>query len=137
MPPEFGNKEFNSPISTINWEPMVAFENQHEQGVKNLLNGQVVPAGQTTMEDINDAIDNLFNHPNVGPFIGKLLIQRLVKSNPSPAYVARVAAKFNDNGVGVRGDMEAFISAILTDAEALDCSWQEAAHHGKLSLIHI
>jgi len=132
LPPEFGNKEFNSPISTINWEPMVAFENQHEQGVKNLLNGQVVPAGQTTLEDINDAIDNLFNHPNVGPFIGKLLIQRLVKSNPSPAYVARVAAKFNDNGVGVRGDMEAFISAILTDAEALDCSWQDNAHHGKL-----
>ena len=132
LPPEFGNKEFNSPVSTITWKPMVAFENQHEQGVKNLLNGQVVPAGQTTLEDINDAIDNLFNHPNVGPFIGKLLIQRLVKSNPSPAYVARVAAKFNDNGVGVRGDMQAFIRAILTDAEALDCSWEDDAHHGKL-----
>jgi len=49
-----------------------------------------------------------------------------------PAYVARVAAKFNDNGVGVRGDMEALIRAILTDAEALDCSWEDDAHHGKL-----
>lgn len=132
LPPEFGNKEFNSPVSTITWEPMVAFENQHEQGEKRLLNGQIVPAGQTTLEDINNAIDNLFNHPNVGPFIGRLLIQRLVKSNPSPAYVARVAAKFNDNGEGVRGDMQAFIRAILTDAEALDCSWQDDAHHGKL-----
>ena len=132
LQPEFGNKEFNTPISTINWEPMVAFENQHEQGAKYLLNGQVVPAGQTTLEDINDAIDNLYNHPNVGPFIGKLLIQRLVKSNPSPAYVARVTTKFNNNGKGIRGDMQAVIRAILTDAEALDCSWEDDAHHGKL-----
>ena len=132
LPPEFGNKEFNTPASTITWEPMVAFDNQHEQGAKHLLKGQVVPAGQTTLADIDDAIDNLFNHPNVGPFIGKLLIQRLVKSNPSPAYVSRVAAKFNDNGEGVRGDMQAFIRAILTDAEALDCSWENDAHHGKL-----
>ena len=96
------------------------------------MNGQVVPSGQTTLEDIDDAIDNLFNHPNVAPFIGKLLIQRLVKSNPTPAYVSRVAAKFNNNGQGVRGDMEAVVRAILTDAEALDCSWMEDEHSGKL-----
>lgn len=125
--------EFNeSPATVVTWKSMVPFNNWHEQGVKKLLNNQVVPAGQTTLEDINDAIDNLFNHPNVGPFIGKLLIQRLVKSNPTPAYVSRVAAKFNDNGQGVRGDMKAIIRAILTDAEALDCSWQEDSHAGKL-----
>ena len=57
--------------------------------------------------DLKIALDTLFNHPNVGPFIGKQLIQRLVTSNPSPAYVGRVAAAFNDNGSGVRGDMKA------------------------------
>jgi len=132
FPTEWGNEYNESPVTTVTWEPMIPFDNWHEPGTKNLLNGQVVPAGQTTLQDINDAIDNLFNHPNVGPFIGKLLIQRLVKSNPTPAYVSRVAAKFNNNGQGVRGDMEAVVRAILTDAEALDCSWMEDEHSGKL-----
>ena len=64
------------------------------------------------------ALDALFNHPNVGPFIGRQLIQRLTTSNPSPAYVARVAAVFANNGKGVRGDMAAVVRAILLDAEA-------------------
>jgi hypothetical protein len=64
------------------------------------------------------ALDNIFNHPNVGPFIGKQLIQHLVTSNPSPAYVARVSAVFADNGQGVRGDLGAVVRAILTDSEA-------------------
>ncbi len=98
--------------------PMRMFDAAHEPGPKNLLNGQVVPAGQSGIEDIDAAIDNLFNHPNVGPFIGNLLIQRLVTSNPSPAYVERVANAFNDNGSGVRGDMQAVIRAILLDPEA-------------------
>lgn len=131
-PTEWGNEFNESPATIITWEPMVPFDNWHEPGIKNLLNGQVVPSGQTTLEDINDAIDNLFNHPNVGPFIGKLLIQRLVKSNPTPSYVSRVSAKFNDNGQGIRGDMKAVISAILTDPEALDCSWMQDPHSGKL-----
>ena len=132
IPTEWGNEYNESPATTITWEPMVPFDNWHEPGTKYLLNGQVVPTGQTALEDINDAIDNLFNHPNVGPFIGKLLIQRLVKSNPTPAYVNRVAAKFNNNGNGVRGDMKAVIRAILTDAEALDCSWIVDPYAGKL-----
>ena len=129
---EWGSEYNTSPATTINWEPMIPFDNWHEAGSKTLLNGQIVPAGQNTLEDINDAIDNLFNHPNVGPFIGKLLIQRLVKSNPTPAYVSRVAAKFNNNGQGLRGDMKAVIRAILTDAEALDCSWMNDEHSGKV-----
>ncbi|MEL7426150.1 MAG: DUF1800 family protein [Bacteroidota bacterium] len=131
-PPEWGSEYNESPATVVTWEPMVAFDNWHEPGPKYLLRGQEVPAGQTTLEDINAAIDNLFHHPNVGPFIGKLLIQRLVKSNPTPAYVARVTAAFNDNGEGIRGDMQALIRAILTDAEALDCSWADAPAAGKL-----
>jgi len=131
-PTEWGNEFNESPATVITWEPMLPFDTWHEGGTKTLLNGQVVPAGQSTLEDINDAIDNLFNHPNVGPFIGKLLIQRLIKSNPTPAYVSRVAAKFNNNGEGVRGDIKAVVRAILTDAEALDCSWMQNPQAGKL-----
>ena len=98
--------------------PMVMYEEFHETASKTLLNGEVLPADQPGMTDINMAIDNLFNHPNVGPFIGTLLIKRLVKSNPSPAYVNRVTDAFNDNGSGVRGDMKAVIKAILLDEEA-------------------
>ncbi len=98
--------------------PMQMFDAFHEPGDKQLLNGLVVPGGQTGEQDIRDALDNLFNHANVGPFIGKLLIQRLVTSNPSPAYVARVTAAFNGDNTGVRGDMQAVIRAILTDPEA-------------------
>ncbi|MEM8934376.1 MAG: DUF1800 family protein, partial [Acidobacteriota bacterium] len=100
--------------------PMVMFEPEHEPGPKTLLGGFVVPAGQTGMQDIEAAIDHLVAHPNVGPFIGRRLIQCLVTSNPSPAYVARVAAAFDDNGMGVRGDMKAVFKAILLDTEARD-----------------
>ena len=72
------------------------------------------------MQDVEQAVDHLFRHPNVGPFLGRLLIQRLVTSNPSPGYVARVAAAFADNGQGVRGDMRAVLRAILLDPEARD-----------------
>lgn len=98
--------------------PMQMFDAEHEPGEKRLLNGQVVPAGQTGEQDIESAIDNLFNHPNVGPFIGKQLIQRLVTSNPSPAYVERVARVFNGDVSGVRGDMQAVLRAVLLDPEA-------------------
>ncbi|MEM7003584.1 MAG: DUF1800 family protein, partial [Pseudomonadota bacterium] len=87
-------------------------------GEKLLLNGQVVPDGQSGMRDIEDAIDNLFNHPNVGPFIGRQLIQRLVTSNPSPEYVARVSSAFAGGGATPRGDMRAVLRAILLDPEA-------------------
>ncbi|MEM7802520.1 MAG: DUF1800 family protein, partial [Chloroflexota bacterium] len=112
--------------------PMAMFDQFHEPGEKRLLNGEVVPSGQTGLQDVNDAIDNLFNHPNVGPFIGRLLIQRLVKSNPSHAYIGRVAAAFNNNGSGIRGDMRAVIKAILLDAEARNPSFISDDTHGML-----
>src|SRR3984885_3506043 len=97
---------------------MVAFADHHESGTKALLNGYTVPANQTPAQDLADALDNIFNHPNVGPFIGRQLIQHLVTSNPSPAYVARIAAIFANNGQGVRGDLSAVVRAILEDTEA-------------------
>jgi uncharacterized protein (DUF1800 family) len=92
--------------------------NYHDTGPKELLNGVVLPGGQSAQKDLSDTLDNVFNHPNVAPFICKQLIQHLVTSNPSPAYVGRVSAVFNNNGAGVRGDMKAVITAILLDPEA-------------------
>lgn len=112
--------------------PMTMWDEEHEPGSKTLLNGYVVPDGQTGMADVNEALDHLFNHPNVGPFIGYRLIQRLVKSNPSPAYIGRVTAVFNNNGTGVRGDMAAVIKAILLDDEARNPSFITDPAHGKL-----
>ncbi len=111
----------------------------HDTGAKTLLTypgstsySQNVPANNTPMQDVDAVIDNLFNHPNVGPFIGEQLIQRLVMSNPSGAYVARVTAAFNNNGSGVRGDMKAVIRAILTDPEARQARSNQPAGFGKL-----
>lgn len=123
----------NNTVPSINlFQPMVMFEEWHEPGEKLLLNDITIPAGQTGEEDISDALDNLFNHPNVGPFIGRQLIQRLVKSNPTPEYISRVAAAFNDNGDGIRGDMKAVIKAILLDPEARECDWIDEIDSGKL-----
>ncbi len=113
-------------------QPMQMHDKFHEPGEKRLLNGFVVPAGQSGMQDINNTIDNLFNHPNVGPFISRLLIQRLVKSHPSPGYIERVATKFNNNGSGVRGDMKAVVKAILMDDEARNPIYINDPTHGML-----
>jgi uncharacterized protein (DUF1800 family) len=107
------------PNGTANYlAPMVAVESEHDTSSKTLLNGTVLPGGQTAEEDLQGALTNIFNHPNVGPFVCKQLIQHLVTSTPSPAYVARISAVFANNGNGVRGDMQAVIRAILKDTEA-------------------
>ena len=111
--------------------PMIMYDDWHEPGAKHLLNGFTVPNGQSGMQDIDDAINHLFNHKNTAPFIVKRLIQQLVKSNPSPGYVSRVGAAFN-NTKGVRGDMKAVIKAILLDEEARSCSWIENPTSGKM-----
>ena len=98
--------------------PMIPFDTHHDTGDKLLLNGVTLPGGGTTQSDLTVALQNIFNHPNVGPFIAKQLIQHLVTSNPSPAYVSRITAVFNDNGSGVRGDLKAVVNAILMDSEA-------------------
>ncbi|MDQ6679409.1 MAG: DUF1800 domain-containing protein, partial [Pseudomonadota bacterium] len=107
------------------WRPMQAYNEYtpntsfHSVSAKSFLGVTIAAQTKSDSEgDLKIVLDTLFNHPNVGPFIGKQLIQRLVTSNPSPAYVARVTAAFNDNGSGVRGDMKALWRAILLDPEA-------------------
>ncbi|HEX5082156.1 MAG TPA: DUF1800 family protein [Blastocatellia bacterium] len=119
----------NNPLNPF--APMIPNAANHDTGSKTLLNGQVIPAGQTVTQDLDSVIDNVFNHPNVGPFIGRQLIQHLVTSNPSPAYVARITAVFNNNGQGVRGDLRAVVRAILLDPEARGNS-KSAPIYGKL-----
>ena len=97
---------------------MLAVDANHEFGTKVLLRGVVAPASMTMQQDLEFAHQNIVNHPNVGPFIGKQLIQKLVTSDPTPAYVARVTAVFDNNGAGLRGDLRAVVRAILTDPEA-------------------
>jgi hypothetical protein len=97
---------------------MEPFPDHHDMAAKRLLSGVSLPAGQSPEKDLNDALDNVFAHPNVAPFLSKQLIQHLVTSNPTPAYVARVAAVFTNNGQGVRGDLKAVVRAIVLDPEA-------------------
>jgi uncharacterized protein (DUF1800 family) len=121
-----GSPNFIDPMSLI-------FPNDHDLTAKSLFDypgapNSTIPACSNCTTDaarrayatdsLTKTLDNIFNHPNVGPYIGKLLIQHLVMSDPSPAYVGRVAAAFNNNGSGVRGDMKAVIRAILFDPEA-------------------
>ena len=98
--------------------PMQPWEEYHDTDAKTLLNGQTLAAGLTARQDLNGALDNIFNHANVGPFIAKQLIQRLVTSNPSPQYVNDVAAVFNKNSAGERGSLASTIKAILMHTEA-------------------
>ena len=136
---------FNPPIDYV--DPMVMVKNYHDLGPKNLLDNVVLPpavgynpplsvvagsqADTTTaaydsycLGDLSAALDDIFNNPNVGPFVCRQLIQRLVESNPSPAYVYRVTQVFNDDGTAqhVRGNLSAVISAILLDGEARNSS---------------
>ena len=114
--------------------------NSHDTGSKTLLNGVVTIAGQNAQTDLNVALDNIFNHPNTGPFISRQLIQHLVTSNPSAAYVGRVAAAFNNNCAGLypdnpctgeRGDLRATVRAILLDPEARG-DVKTASNYGRL-----
>jgi hypothetical protein len=95
-------------------EPVDKF---HDMGQKTIL-GQNFPAGQTAQQDFDHALDVVFNHHNVGPFLVRQLIQKLVSSNPSPAYIHDVVQVFNNNGQGVRGDLKAVVRAILLHPEA-------------------
>ena len=106
-----------------NWtSPMQAWTSQHSTSEKLLLDGTVLPAFQTPQKDMKDALDNIFYHPNVGPFICRQLMQRLVTSNPSRAAIQRCSTTFANNGAGVRGDLGAVVKTILLDPEARDPS---------------
>lgn len=97
---------------------MVTYLNGHDTDAKLLFSSVNFAAGQSAQADFAQAIHTLFMHPNLGPYLALHLLRQLVTSNPSPAYVARVAAAFNDNGQGKRGDMKAVLRALLLDPEA-------------------
>jgi len=115
--------EYNSGF----FQSMVVNEANHDTTAKALLNGVVLPAGQTTAQDMAAAMANIASHQNVAPFVSRFLIQHLVTSSPSTDYVRRVATIFNDNGHGVKGDMQAVITAILLDVEARAGDTQDSA----------
>jgi hypothetical protein len=136
----------------VNWSPsanytnpMVLVPTHHELGTKRLLDNVVLPAAHGAQadssttnfdaycsRDLKLALDNIFHNENVGPFICRQLIQRMVTSHPSRDYLYRVVRKFNDNGAGVRGDMQAVIKAILLDYEARGSNVVAQPTYGKL-----
>jgi uncharacterized protein (DUF1800 family) len=97
---------------------MFAVEAEHDTTSKSIIGGATVPAGQTAGQDLDSVLDALMAQKTMAPFVSRQLIQHLVTSHPSPAYIQRVSGVFLDNGSGVRGDMKAVITAILTDPEA-------------------
>ncbi len=99
-------------------QPMGMLESAHSPFAKDPLPGVHLPAGQGGIADTSAVLDALFNHPNTGPFLARRFIQHMVASNPSPAYIARVADAFDNNGKGVRGDLAAVVRAVLLDPEA-------------------
>ncbi len=133
---DFSNR--NNPFDASgNYAPdymgaMVAYSEKHDTEPKTVLGNTILPAGQTAEQDLDDMLDVVFNHPNVGPFISKQLIQKLVTSNPSNAYIERVATVFNNNGSDVRGDMQSVVRAILLDDEAITGTTSEDKEFGKL-----
>ena len=125
---------FGLPQYAINWTvPMLMYEAQHETSAKSIFNGALnIPADQSGIEDIDMVLNYLFNHPNTPPFVCRRLIQFMVKSNPSPAYIERVANVFINDGNGERGNLEAVFKAILLDEEARSCEWQQDMTNGRL-----
>jgi len=118
----------NAPYATLAANPAPVYPSGTDYTTPSIRN-EVISAAQF---DLERTVDNVFYHPNVGPFLARQLIQRLITSNPTPGYVQRVAARFNDNGSGVRGDMRAVVRAIFTDSEARDLSSAAKPWFGKL-----
>jgi len=126
---EFRGTNVTDPQQRI--KPMKVYPQHHETGVKTFL-GLTIASGTSGEASLTQALDRLFNHANLCPFIGKQLVQRLVTSNPSPAYVGRVSAACANNGQGVRGDMKAIIRTILLDADARDAAKLTDPQWGKV-----
>jgi uncharacterized protein (DUF1800 family) len=125
------NPNFRS--STADYlNPMRLYPAFHDDTAKTIVDGRIIPANQGGAADLAIALDTLFQHANTGPFLARQLIQRLVTSNPSPAYVYRVAQVFANNGSGVRGDLGAVVRAILLDYEARSPALVSNPAHGKL-----
>ncbi|MBB5206826.1 DUF1800 domain-containing protein [Chiayiivirga flava] len=125
--------EFENAQATCSTEaPMRAFEAYHDRSEKHLFDGIVLPANRDAAVDLDAALDAIFAHPNLAPFVSRQLIQRLVTSNPSPQYIDRVAAVFENDGNGERGNLAAVVRAILLDDEARLGHVRNAATFGKV-----
>ena len=111
--------------------PMVQVASRYEPGAKTFL-GTTIAAGTSATQSLTKALDTIFAHPNVAPFFSRQLIQRLVISNPSPGYVARVATVFNNDGSGARGNLRAVVRALLLDVEARNATFAASSSFGKL-----
>jgi uncharacterized protein (DUF1800 family) len=119
---DYYSRDYTKPMNPLAWF--------YDSSSKSFI-GSLVPAGATQLASLNAAVDSAFNHPSTPPHLAKYLIQQLVTSNPSPAYVSRVSSAFVNNGENVRGDMKAMIRAILLDPEARG-SYASAASSGKV-----
>ena len=130
------NDEFSCTITCFPIElaakPMVAFDYIHQKTEKRLLRGYYIPPGRSAESDLKTTLDSLFNHPNLAPFFSMHLIRQMVTSNPSPAFIARVSAVFNNNGQGVRGDIRATLKAVLFDPEARSPDVSAISLYGKV-----
>ena len=111
--------------------PMVQVASRYETGAKTFL-GSTIAAGTAATAGLTQALDTIFAHPNIAPFFSRQLIQRLVTSNPSPAYVARIATVFNNDGSGTKGNLRAVLRALLLDDEARGATAAASASFGKL-----
>ncbi len=130
--PDYVRNPMTSDVSRWRWKPgNLTGDAFHSREEKTFL-GLSIPAGTNAVDTLAMALNHLVAHPNVGPFFGRQMIQRLVTSNPSPAYVKRVAAVFDNNGKGVRGDLRAVFKAIFLDEEALSSRGLEDPTFGKL-----
>jgi len=129
----FANADhFRWPKNTDFINPMVAWPDYHDTGEKKLLNGFVIPAGQSAEKDLDDALDNIASHPNVGPFIVKHLITKLITSNPSPEYISDVVQVFNKNAQGERGNLGSTVKALLMHKEAREGHQSNPLTFGKI-----
>jgi len=111
---------------------MVPFAAHHDTNPKTILGYLTMPGGQTAQQDLSAALDSLANHHNTASRLSQQLIQFLVTSNPSPAYVQRIATVWTNDGTGVRGNLKAVVRAILLDPEARNTTSQTGANFGKL-----
>ncbi len=113
--------------------PMSLYAPEHDTAARTILGGHVIPSGTAGRQRLEQALDVIAVHPNVGPFMAKHLIQKFVTSNPSPGYISRVAGVFNDDGNGTRGNLGATLKAVLLDYEARDPAPRESFSYGKSS----
>jgi len=129
-PGRFGDHFFSIDLPD-RLRPMTAYADYHQTTQKKLLRGYYVPAGATAEQSLDAVLDSLFYHPNLAPFVSRHLIKSFVTSNPSPEYVERVSAVFNQNELGERGNLGSVIQAVLFDPEARLASREQPATYGR------